>query len=228
MLKCLAIIPARGGSKGIPGKNIIPIGGHPLIYYNIHAAQKSRYIERLIVSTDDHEISEVALKEGAEVVIRPSDISGDLASSELALIYTLDELYKTENYQPDILVFLQCTSPLTTTEDIDQTIGKLIEEDGDSALTVAPFHYYLWKNDHNGELVGINHDKYHRPMRQEREKQYIETGAVYVMRVQEFLQRKYRFFGKVVMSVMPEERCFEIDVPADLLIAEQLLHQQNK
>lgn len=144
-------------------------------------------------------------------------------------MHALEYLSNSENYEPDILVFLQCTSPLTTSIDIDNVIKKLLAENADSALTVAPFHYYLWKQDDSGEVLGINHDKFHRPMRQQREKQYIETGAVYVMRVSQFLKKKYRFFGKIVMSEMPEERCFEIDEPADLAIAEQLiLYKEQK
>jgi N-acylneuraminate cytidylyltransferase len=227
-MEILAIIPARGGSKGIPRKNIVSVAGNPLIHFNVKAALNSKYISRLVVSTDDEKIAGVARNEGAEVVKRPAEISGDFDSSESALLYTLEFLHDSENYSPDILVFLQCTSPLTTTEDIDSAISKLINEKADTALTVAPFHYYLWKENESGDVEGINHNKFKRPMRQQREPQYIETGAVYVMRVKKFLKEKYRFFGKIVMSIMPEERCFEIDEPVDLVIAEQLIkHQQS-
>lgn len=227
-MEILAIIPARGGSKGIPKKNIVNLDGYPLIHYNIRAALGSKNIDRIVVSTDDDEIAAIAYDSGAEVVKRPEDISGDYATSEEALLHTLKYLEEKESYTPDLLVFLQCTSPLTTTDDIDAIIEKVIAENADSALSVTPFHYYLWKEGGDGELEGINHDKIYRPMRQEREKQFLETGAVYVMKVQGFKKSKHRFFGKTVMSEMPEHRCFEIDEPADLIIAEQMLKNQNQ
>jgi CMP-N-acetylneuraminic acid synthetase len=222
-MEIIAIIPARGGSKGIPRKNIISVAGKPLICYSIEAAKAAKFVNRLFVSTDDPEIEKVARDAGAEIVIRPKSISGDTAASEAALLHTLDSLKKYEDYIPDILVFLQCTSPLTLPEDIDGTIRMLLENDADTALAVAPFHYYLWRKDKKGEAEGINHDKSYRPMRQERANQYIETGAVYVIRVRDFLDKKHRFFGKTVMYEMPENRCLEIDEPIDLIIAEQLL-----
>ncbi len=224
-MEVLAIIPARGGSKGIPRKNIRPLAGKPLIAYNIEQARRSRYISRLVVSTDDAEIAAVAQRFGAEVVWRPAEISGDTASSESALLHVLEHLQKTEGYQPDLLVFLQCTSPLTLAEDIDGTIQALMDQGADSALAVIPFHYFLWKLD-GEEAVGINHDKHHRPLRQERQPQYLESGAVYVMRVPGFLQARHRFFGKTALYVMPAERRLEIDDPVDFQIAEVLLRQQ--
>lgn len=228
MKEILAIIPARGGSKGIPRKNVTPLAGQPLISYTIQVAKASKFITRLVVSTDDEEIARTAAGCGAEVVKRPAEISGDLASSEAALLHVLDHLEQTEQYSPELLVFLQCTSPLTTAADIDGTIHTLLENGADTALTVTPFHYYLWRHNSRGEVEGINHDKYHRPMRQEREPQFLETGAVYVMEAEAFKKNKYRFFGKTVMHVTPEERCCEIDEPVDLIIAEQLiLHQKQ-
>lgn len=227
-MKILAIIPARGGSKGIPRKNVVPIGGRPLIDYSIQAALASTLVNRLVVSTDHMEIEQVALKAGAEVVKRPESISGDTASSEMALLHVLDFFRQGEGYVPDILVFLQCTSPLTLPEDIDGTVQKMLENQADTALAVAPFHYFIWKENEDGVVEGVNHQKLYRPMRQEREDQFIETGAVYAMRVPGFLETKHRFFGKTVAYRIPEERCFEIDEPVDLVIAEQLLARQNK
>lgn len=226
-MEILAIIPARGGSKGIPRKNVLPVAGKPLIEYAIQAALTAGLVNRLVVSTDDPEIEHVALNAGAEVVKRPEAISGDSASSEMALLHVVETLKQNEGYVPDILVFIQCTSPLTLAEDIDGTVRKLLDTDADTALAVAPFHYFLWKENESGEVEGINHQKLHRPMRQEREDQFIETGAVYVMRVNEFMETRHRFFGKTVKYEMPEDRCFEIDEPVDLLIAEQLLLRQR-
>ena len=231
-MKCLAIIPARGGSKGIPRKNIRPLAGKPLLAYNIEAARNSRYIQRVVVSTDDPEIAQVARQYGAEVIWRPAEISGDTASSESALLHTLETLQTQEAYTPDVLVFLQCTSPLTLAEDIDGTITALLEQQADTALAVIPFHYFLWKPglDAQGQpdSIGINHHKSVRPLRQEREPQYLETGAVYVMRVPGFLEARHRFFGRTALYSMPGERRLEIDDPVDFQIAEVLVAAQRQ
>lgn len=224
----LAIIPARGGSKGIPRKNARPLAGKPLIAHTIECALKAKSITRVIVSTDDPEIAALSGQYGAEVIWRPVEISGDSASSEAALLHVLNYLKTAESYQPDFIVFLQCTSPLTTPEDIDGAVNALLDENADSAFTATPFHYYLWRKDSNGEAFGINHDKHVRLMRQEREPQYIETGAVYVMRTEGFLKAKHRFFGRTVMYITPSERRWEIDEPIDFRIAELLMAEQRQ
>jgi CMP-N-acetylneuraminic acid synthetase len=224
----LAIIPARGGSKGIPKKNLQPLAGKPLVAHSILQAQQTPSITRVVVSTDDEEIAAITQAYGAEIVWRPESLSGDAATSESALIHTLKHLQESEDYQPDILVFLQCTSPLTLAEDIEGTIQALLQGQADSALSVAPFHYFLWGYGREGDVIAINHDKYIRPRRQDRDPQYVETGAVYVMRVPGFLQARHRFFGKIAIYHMPLERRLEIDDPVDLQIAEVLMaHQQN-
>ncbi len=224
----LAIIPARGGSKGIPRKNVTLLYGKPLLAYMIEAARGSNYITRLVVSTDDSEISSVSLQFGAEVVPRPEEISGDGDSSESALLHVLEHLEKAEQYQPDLVVFLQCTAPLTTTEDIDGTIQTFIESNADTAVAVVPFHYFLWKVTPDGDATGINHDKSTRYLRQDQDPQYLEAGAVYVMRTAQFREIKHRFFGKTVLHIMPEEHQHEIDVPVDITIAEILLRERQK
>jgi len=226
-MNCLAIIPARGGSKGIPRKNIRLLAGKPLIAYNIQQAKRSHFVNRLAVSTDDAEIAAVARQYGAEVIWRPAEISGDTASSESALLHALEHLRQSEGYQPDVLVFLQCTSPLTLAEDIDGTVQAMLDQAADSALAVIPFHYFLWRET-GDDAVGINHDKHVRPLRQERQPQYLEAGAIYVMRVEGFLRARHRFFGKTALYVMPTERRLEIDDPVDFQVAEVLVRQQAR
>lgn len=222
----VAIIPARGGSKGIPRKNLVHLCDKPLVAWTIQAALASESVDRVIVSTDDAEIATVSQRFGAEVVMRPAEISGDFATSESALVHTLQELEQRENYRPDICTFLQCTAPLTTSRDIDGTIGDLIEEKADTAVTVSSFHYFLWRRDSSGEGVGIDHDKSVRLLRQQREPEYMETGAVYVMRVPGFLEHQHRFFGRTVLHEMPAERCWEIDDPVDLEVGEVLMRHR--
>jgi YrbI family 3-deoxy-D-manno-octulosonate 8-phosphate phosphatase len=222
-METIAIIPARGGSKGIPGKNILSIAGKPLIAHTIITSLASRLISRTVVSTDDTRIANIAEKFGAETIIRPVDISGDDSPSELSLLHVLDHLGRTENYHSDLIVFLQCTSPLTLSEDIDGTIEALLNHEADTALSVRPFHYFLWLTGPDGNAIGINHDKNVRQTRQARQPQYLENGAIYVMRTEGFKKNKHRFFGKTVMYEMPAERCFEIDDPFDLSVAEFLM-----
>jgi len=227
-MKAMAIIPARGGSKGIPRKNLQPLAGKPLVAHTIEQARAAQSIGRVIVSTDDAEIGAVAQRYGAEVVWRPVAISGDTASSEAALLHVLAALQKNEGALPDRIAFLQCTSPLTLAADIDGTVQALLTENADTALAVTPFHYFLWQQTENGDAVGVNHDKRVRLLRQQRTPEYRETGAVYVMQTNGFLQTKHRFFGKTALYVMPAERCLEIDDPFDLQMAEQLLQTQRQ
>jgi N-acylneuraminate cytidylyltransferase len=226
-MEILAIIPARGGSKGIRNKNTKLLASKPLIAYAIESACKAR-LDRIIVSTDNEKIAAISTKMGAEIIWRPEDISGDSASSETALLHAVNYLEKSEGYQADILVMLQCTSPLTLPEDIDGTIQTLLDTNADSALAVTPFHYFIWQTDKNGCAVGINHKKEVRLLRQQNNQQYLETGAVYVMRLPEFKEAKHRFFGKTSIYIMPPERCLEIDEPSDLSIAEFLIENRKK
>jgi len=221
MRETLAIIPARGGSKGIPRKNVLPLAGIPLIAHMIRAAQTASRVTRVVVSTDDAEIAAVARAHGAEVIDRPSALSGDDAKSEDALLHVLDTLGRDEGYEPELLVFLQCTSPLTLADDIDATIAALQESGADSALAVTAFHYFLWKQTAEGDAVGVNHDKRVRLMRQQREAEFLETGAVYVMKTEGFRRNRHRFFGRTAMHEIPSDRVLEIDDPFDFTRAEE-------
>ena len=129
--------------------------------------------------------------------------------------------------RPDEIVFMQCTSPLTAPEDIDACVRLMAERNADTAFTAKEFFYFIWKVGADGSADGINHDKRFRPRRQDREAQYEENGAVYVMRTDGFMQAKHRFFGRTVMSLMPESRCLEIDTEFDLHVAENILLAGN-
>lgn len=225
----LAVIPARGGSKGIPRKNLCLVAGKPLLAHTILAARAARHLTRLVVSTDDEEIAAVAQRYGAEVVRRPAAIAGDTASSEAAVLHVLDHLRADEGYEPELTVLLQCTAPLTRAEDIDGTVVALARADADSALAVTPFYHFLWQLEGAGSTaVGINHDPRVRQRRQDLCPQFLETGAVYVMRTAVFRHAKHRFCGRTVIHVMPSDRCLEIDEPLHLRIAELLLREQER
>ena len=216
MKHALTIIPARGGSKGIPRKNLWRFNGKPLICWSIEAAQAAELVGPVVVSTDDAEIAEVSRAAGAEVVMRPAAISSDVASSEDALLHALENL----DAPPDLTVFLQCTSPLTHSGDIDDCIRTLIEADADSAFTAAETHRFIWS--HKENATGVNHDGAERRRRQDLETEYSENGAVYVMRTRGFLRSRHRFFGKTVISEMPPTRSWEIDSQEDIRIVQAL------
>lgn len=217
-----AVIPARGGSKGIPGKNLMPVGGVPLVARSVRAAFEAPSMGRVYVSTDSAAIVDMARDHGANVIERPAEISGDTASSESALLHALDVMAQRDAYRPDILVFLQCTSPLTRGTDIEAAVQALLVGGADSAFTAWSSHLFLWRNDESGDAVGLNHDKAVRLRRQDRTPEYVENGAVYAMRVEGFLASRHRFFGRTAIISMPALRSVEVDEPADLVIANTL------
>lgn len=216
MKDTLAIIPARGGSRGIPRKNLHPFNGKPLLCWTIEAAHDAALVGSVVVSTDDPEIADVSRLAGAKVLMRPAALSTDLASSEEALLHTLENL----DELPDLTVFLQCTSPLTRARDIDDCIRRLIDTGADSAFTATKTHRFVWTNRDNA--TGVNHDARERRRRQDLGPEYSENGAVYVLRTAGFLDARHRFFGKTVISEMPSTRSWEIDSPDDIRIAEAI------
>jgi YrbI family 3-deoxy-D-manno-octulosonate 8-phosphate phosphatase len=208
MTVVIAVIPARGGSKGVPGKNVAPVGGVPLVARAVHAAVTARRVDRVLVSTDDPLIAEAARAAGAEVVARPAELAGDGASSESALLHALD----TAAPEADVVVLVQCTSPFVTAADVDGVAGAVADGHADSALTVGRSHGFLWRPDG----TGINHDPAARQRRQDRPVELLETGAAYAMRVDGLRRTGHRFFGRVLPVVVDSARTLEIDEPADL------------
>lgn len=228
MPEVLALIPARGGSKSLPRKNVLPLGGIPLIAHTIRAAQAASLVTRVAVSTEDAEIAAIARRFGAGVVNRPIELASDEASSESALLHALDYLEAVEGYRPDILCFLQCTSPLTAPEDIDSVLSEMIAADADTALAVTRFHSFVWRQDVEGDAVGVNHDKAVRLRRQDRHREFLETGAIYAMVADGFRAERHRFFGRTVVHEMPASRVLEIDDPEDFALAAERLDTNKR
>ena len=220
----IAIIPARGGSKGIPNKNLQTVGGVTLLARTISACLKSESIATVYVSTDSDDIAAVALNNGAQVIRRPADISGDTASSESALLHSLNEIEKTSSLPKNVL-FAQCTSPFITHTDIDGILDLL--KDHDSALTVTHNHAFIWRKDNTGNAIGINHDSAIRLPRQQLDPEYKETGALYAMNIDQFRKCGHRFFGRIGMYEVPADRSMEIDEPEDLRLANTLEIQEK-
>lgn len=178
-LEVLALIPARGGSKGIPRKNVQLIADKPLLAYSIQQAVQTPAISRVVVSTDDTEIAGVAEECGAEVIWRPPEISGETAASESALLHALDYLSDTEVYEPDLVVFLQATSPIRQPDDIQNAIKKLHSTQADSLFSACAIEGGVWQieGDH---LSSVTYDYRHRIRRQDSSQDLLENGAIYL------------------------------------------------
>lgn len=188
----------------------------PLIARAIRACMSADAIDRTIVSTDDIAIADAARLEGAEIVVRPSQISGDDAKSEDALLHAICSLKANEGDLPGIVAFVQCTSPFITPEDVDAAVRLMEETNSDCAFTATRHHAFVWRRTPHSSAVGINHDFSERPRRQERKEEFVETGAVYAMRTKGFLAAGHRFFGKIAIHEVPRLRAMEIDEPEDL------------
>jgi len=217
-----AVIPARGGSKGIPRKNVQTVGGVPLVARTVAAAIAASSIDRVFVSTDDAEIADVARAAGAEIVSRPPDLGGDTASSESALLHALSAIADLGVDEPTTIVMLQCTSPFTTAADVDGTARLVVDGPADTAFTAAPSHGFLWRPSADGARA-VNHEAATRPRRQDREPEFVETGAVYAMDARGFLHHRHRFFGRIELFEVAAERALEIDTPHDLALADALV-----
>lgn len=223
--RILALIPARGGSKGIPRKNVKPFAGRPLIEHTIEDALASASVTRTAVSTDDDEIAEVSRAAGADVIRRPDEFATDEASSESALRHALEHLREEENYQPDLVVFLQCTSPIRTGDDIDAAVDLIEETGADSLVSAVEWEGFTWRRGSNAQADPVNYDPGNRPRRQDRERTYVENGSIYVFRPEVLLEEGHRLGGETVLFEMGYWSSFEIDEPEDFELCE-LLYQR--
>ncbi|GAA4190415.1 hypothetical protein GCM10022288_19720 [Gryllotalpicola kribbensis] len=220
----VAVIPARAGSRGVPEKNIQPVGGVPLIARAVAAASAAELIDVVAVSTDGAAIAAAARAAGAEIIDRPAALASDTASSEAALLHALDEL-EARGIRADVLVFIQATSPFISPADLDFAITRILTDESDVVLAAAESHAFLWRMTDAGAQA-INHDASFRPRRQDREPQYVETGAFYVMRVEGFRAAAFRFFGRIGIAVTDERHSLEIDTPDQLALADALARQE--
>lgn len=213
----IAVIPARGGSAGVPGKNLQTVGGVPLIARAVRAAAGASRVDAVYVSTDDPGIAAAARGAGGRVIHRPADLASGTASSESALLHALHAV----GGEPGILVFIQATSPFIDPADIDRAVDRVRSGECDVAFAARTSHTFLWRTDADG-ATGLNHDPAGRLRRQDREPEFAETGAFYVMDAAGFRAAGHRFFGRVAVQLVPELGAMEIDSPADLIVARAL------
>ena len=210
-MKVVSVIPARGGSKGIPLKNIVELGGKPLISYTIESSKQSN-VDETWVSTDSSEIASVVSEYGVKVIERPEDISTDTSQSEEAL------LHAARDSEFDVLVFIQPTSPLIKSEDINK--GLEMMDKYDSVFSVTKEHWIpRWTMD----VKPFEWEIDNRPMRQDKPETYIENGAFYITKRKNLLESKLRYSGKIGVVEMPLSRSFQIDTKEDLELIEKLI-----
>jgi len=223
-MNILGIIPARGGSKRTPRKNVKMIAGKPLIAHTIEAALKSKLINRVVVSTEDAEIAQVALAFGAEVLERPHELAIDTTKTAPVMMHVVEQL-ELKGYTPDIIVLLQPTSPTRDEFLIDAALAQLLNSDKDSIMGGFKLRKSmpLWKKGFDGKNTAI-YDYHFRPRTQEphlMEDIYHETGAFYAIRINAFKETG-DFLGENV-DIFEMEASVDIDSPEDFARAEKIL-----
>lgn len=211
----LAIIPARGGSKGIINKNIVDISGKPLISWTIEAAKNSKYISKLILSSNDSNIIQIALDYGCEApFIRPEELSQDHSSSSDVVLHAIEQI-------PDFeyIMLLQPTSPLRTSKHIDESFELMISSNADSCVSISSLSksinwmYYQEKNKHISPVIDVDHRE---TRRQNVKMPYALNGAIYIMRTKKFLEKKSFLSSNMVGYEMSSESSIDIDSYSDL------------
>ena len=228
--KILAIIPARGSSKGIRRKNLQKLSGKPLIVHTIIAAKKTKSINKIIVSTDDKEIGKISKNNGAEVpFLRPKQISKETSSTIEVIKHALKFLQKNQSYVPDIIILLQPTSPLRTSQLITKTINTLKKSKATSVITVSkitkhPYASYWLKNDFLKPFEK-NFTKYSR--RQEFPDLFFPTGAVYTFWY-DTLKKFNSLHGPKIKPIVVHDEDIDIDNLRDLFFAEMMLKNWKK
>ncbi|WP_434658052.1 cytidylyltransferase domain-containing protein [Sulfurimonas sp. NW9] len=219
----LAVIPARGGSKRLEHKNILPLAGKPLIAWSIEAAKKSKYIDDVVVSSDDEEILNIAKECSAQVLKRPKELASDTATTFDTIKHTIDSIQ--ENY--DYIILLQPTSPLRDEQDIDSAIEYMFKKKADAVVSVCEVeHSPLWSNtlpkDRN--MSGFLKEELLNRRSQDIETYYRLNGAIYIARTKKFLENKGFFLQeKIYAYVMEQSHSIDIDTKLDFDIASSII-----
>ena len=217
-LRVLAVIPARGGSKGLPRKNIVDLAGKPLIAWTIEASLNSKYITKTVVSSDDKEISSVAREYGLEVVQRPENLASDDATSESVVKHVVD-FFRLNKEEFDVLILLQPTSPLRTSSDIDNAFLIKLENKATAVISVTQNDNKILKSfkyTSKGFLEGISNNSYPFTSRHKLPKTYLSNGAIYIVDVEEFIKRCSFLTDETVGYSMEASKSYDIDTQEDL------------
>ena len=222
----IAIIPARGGSKRLPKKNILPFLGKPLISWTINEALESSYIDLVTVSSEDQEILSVSKKNGAHVIHRPMSLARDESNSVDVIVHVLEYL----KLKYDYFILLQATSPLRTSEYIDGAIEYLINKEADSVVSVTETeHNPLWSNvlPEDGNMKGFIKKDIEGKRSQDLKTYFRLNGAIYVVNIKKFLKFKTFMLEKTYAFIMPQDVSIDIDSISDFVCAEAILKYKN-
>ncbi len=230
-IRILGVTLARGGSKSVPMKNILPIMGIPLIAYTIAEALRSQFITRYVVSTDDEKIREVALAYGAEApFLRPAELSTDSASSSSALLHALNWVEEEEGQPYDYIIELMCTNPLKNVEDIDATLTKLMDTEADTVIAVHRLHDHhpiRIKKIMDDRIVDFCLPEIPETRRQDlKPYAYIRSGSIYSMSRDYLVSEKQRYGSENSRPyILPSDRAVNVDTEIDFLVAEKILEK---
>lgn len=227
--KILCVIPARSGSKGIPGKNIKPLCGKPLISYSIEQALETKLVDRIIVSTDDEKIAEIATGLGAEAPFtRPEHLATDEASTLDVLLHTIEWCHENENLRFDIILLLHANAPLRNIEDIKKCIGILVDQKADNVFTVTPARnnpYFNMVELKGKEQVALTKEGNYSS-RQSAPPVYDMNSSIYTWWTDILVEKQTLFLPKTRIHIMPRERSIDIDEPIDFRFAEVLMQER--
>ncbi|MBI2670105.1 MAG: acylneuraminate cytidylyltransferase family protein [Candidatus Yanofskybacteria bacterium] len=229
-IKNLAIIPARGGSKGIPGKNIKIFHGKPLIAHAIEQARETGLFDRIVVDTEDEKIAAVARKYGAEVpFLRPKELAGDKSPVVDAVLLLLKRLKEEDGYEPDIITLLQTTSPLREISDIKKCWKRMLDSKVRSVCTICDTHPRLYHLDDQGKLILANKIEKESTNRQVWPAGYLLNGCmVYMIRINEFIKTRKFINADTRGVVCPKWRSIDLDGIEDWILAETIFAHKKK
>lgn len=219
----VVIIPARGGSKGIPKKNIALLKGKPLLAYTIESAIESMVAKEIFVSTDSEEIAKIAIKYGSKVIMRPAEISHDTASTESALIHAIETIRQEYNWMPDYVLTLPPTSPLRSAETIRKFVKYFLSlnDKYDAMLSLTVNRGDFWRKDSQGNFIRLFPDAPRR--RQDREPLYLENSAIYITKTESLLTTNSILGKRCTGFILDDIEATDINEPIDLLWAEFLI-----
>jgi len=223
----VAFIAARGGSKGVSRKNERDFCGRPLVSWSIIQALSCDLVESVWVSSDDDSILRIAESSGAKIVKRPLDLASDDASSESAWTHTLD-VANSQGCFPDLIMLMQCTSPLREVNDLTRAISIMQEAVYDSMLSVSAVEdYFVWKKDDSDNLFPVNYDYRNRLQRQKIEKKFLENGSFYICKPDILRAENNRLGGRITHFLMDRHKMFQIDSEEDFILCEAIMRAFN-
>lgn len=224
-MNIIVIIPARGGSKGLPRKNIRSFNNIPLVVHSINYAKECNLVDTIYVSTDDNEIASISSEYGATIIERPQELSGDSATTESAI----DHVLSTLEAKPEIIILLQPTSPFRPKNSLKIALDKFIQNNFDSLLSISPTHHFFWSIDEN-DNINAKYDYLNRPRRQDLKKEnirFVENGSLYIFTYNHFKSMKNRLGGKIGYIEFDEKYSHEIDTTLDFKFLEALVKNES-